>query len=644
MRATFQSICKIIALLTLILVKINLYGNNPDTLYVGLIKYKSIEDFKATYEPLINYIAEKCNKVAAYQIVKDNELGYKLHKNEFDLGIFKPFPYLNAEINFPDLEVFASHLVNGKDHYTGVIVVKQSSGINSLSDLKNKKLLFVKKTSTSGFRIPKGILREYNIDIDSSFLKCQFSGSHDLSLDSLINGSVDAIAINKDNLNTYLESTNTNDLKILEEFAVPHNAYVFSPYLDSITREKIKEVMLQAYLDPGSDNIFENKLGIDKWYECNDDNYNKLRRYLGIVRIKPSINLKLSPTQSAQLYFEGKGDVLHALNDNIIDLLQKTNRYGKILSTNSFEPDFSLEIKISIIDRDNETFYCNIILNDDVIKNVKINGNTILSQLPLLTKDIVLNNTPIKTELYKNSRGWFITYGSDDGINLSSYTFITKLTKGDELIIKGSQIKEITPLNIYFTDNKYFEKNASISILYNSTSIENDSDQDGIPDADDNCPKKYNPDQIDEDNDGVGDICEETFWDLNWDAIGIIFALITGALGFYYTFRKKRRFKNMLYQTNDLLKEYIEGKYIIENKIIEQKERINRSLEIGKINENQFLILRHRMEEIENIIEKRLLDIKKLSPDIVNKIDKILADGIITEKEYSQLMMIFNQK
>ena len=52
-----------------------------------------------------------------------------------------------------------------------------------------------------------------------------------------------------------------------------------------------------------------------------------------------------------------------------------------------------------------------------------------------------------------------------------------------------------------------------------------DTDNDGVPDSQDNCPDHYNPDQKDADNDRIGDVCDPTD-----DRIGLILIILFIAL------------------------------------------------------------------------------------------------------------------
>ncbi|MFI1772532.1 thrombospondin type 3 repeat-containing protein [Thalassobellus citreus] len=46
------------------------------------------------------------------------------------------------------------------------------------------------------------------------------------------------------------------------------------------------------------------------------------------------------------------------------------------------------------------------------------------------------------------------------------------------------------------------------TVLVCSPTSNNDSDDDGILNVNDNCPNNYNPDQADEDTDGIGNVCD----------------------------------------------------------------------------------------------------------------------------------------
>ncbi|MEM6802691.1 MAG: PhnD/SsuA/transferrin family substrate-binding protein, partial [Bacteroidota bacterium] len=341
-----------------------LSGLGQGNFRVGIIKYKSQEAFIATYKPLMSYLAKELDKQLVFEIVPEDELAYRISEGMYDLGIFTPFPYLRAKMDFPQLEVFASHTVNGEDSYSGCIMIRKESGINSLHQLKASSFLFVKPSSTSGYKYPKGIFKERNLDIDAGFFEYDFSGGHDLSLQALIQKEVDGIAVDT-RVYDGLTSVQKGDYHMLECYEIPYHAYVMNPQMDSSLRLALKEAMFKAHKNPRTRKIFSNPLQIEKWHAQEDGAYNSLRRYLRIVRVKPSVHVSWEIRSAAQQLLNERGDLLALLKESCLNRLRASQRFKEV-SDQEIQMENTREVKITLGVIDKQLHY-NYYLEGDQI-------------------------------------------------------------------------------------------------------------------------------------------------------------------------------------------------------------------------------------------------------------------------------------
>ncbi len=598
--------------------------NGQDIIRVGVIEYKSTEKVEQTFTPLIDHLADQIGTKAELIIVDENDLGFRLNRGDFDVGIFTVFPYLKAKIDFPDLSVFGTHLVEGKEYYSGYILTNPE--IENFSNLKERNFLFVKETSTSGFKIPNGILTENNIDIEAGYLNYNFSGDHTSSLWALDSGLVDAIAVDDRRYKAF-KGPNKSKFNILSEFVVPYHAYVFSPNLSTERREEIKSVLFNAHKDPAVRSLFDNPLDITQIIPKEDDYYNELRRYMRIVRAKPTVVVGLNPTENA-LEVLGNRDLIMLLEGRIQQELQNSNRFGNVLTEDG---EASYRCIVDLFSTEEGIFNYQVKLNNRFIGDGEIAIENFRKQMPIEFSQWLLKSLPLTTELLYNGEDWFITYGTEDGITGSDYQFDIILPKGKKVSMSEKDIRLTTGLNIFFKENDYFEKGSSVSISYKT-------------------PIGQSSVLLYGDEEHTYNVFSKGFWTGAgvWDKIGLIggifIALASAIIGKVLADRKKRRFKNILYQTNDIIKEYVEGHYKLETKLIEQKEFISQALEEGNINENQFIILKNRIEDMQALIEfQNQKGDLELTDNHTDEIRSIISDGKVTEREFSRIMSIIKK-
>jgi hypothetical protein len=113
-------------------------------------------------------------------------------------------------------------------------------------------------------------------------------------------------------------------------------------------------------------------------------------------------------------------------------------------------------------------------------------------------------------ESYDPDGNYFLDLGADDGCNYSGGNWADQWCvahPGDELCTTCS-CAHSKPLNCNFKGRAFWWMIARLAGWTGSTT---DSDGDGFPDDEDNCPDDYNPDQLDNDPPGgnsCGDACE----------------------------------------------------------------------------------------------------------------------------------------
>jgi len=607
-------------LFPIILLFLAITGFTQEKLRVGIIKYKTKEKVNTTFPPLMKYVADQLEADVRVEIVPEDELAFHLNNGAFDIGIFTVFPYLKAKEDFPDLHVFATHQVGGLDHFYGSILVNKNSKIDDLGGLEGKDFLFVKPTSTSGYKYPKGIFTEMSYDVESGFMNYDFSGGHTEAINALNEGKVDGIAVDETRF-AKLNGISKGDFKELERYKVPYHAYVFSPKVDTARRHKIIDVFENAHKDPATKVLFDNPLNIEQWLPIQDEYYNLIRRYLRITRIKPSVEFEIVTTENAQEKLDALGDITTVMTGRIRRALNESQRFAK---TTSNDPEFSGAITIAAT---GDHYSYIIEVNNEFITDGLVQEDSLETKIPFAFAEAMLKSSVVETNLLFNGNEWFITYGQNDGLNATDYIFETVDKDGRTITLGDDGVKRVDDMNIVFETNELFVRNAPVRIIYRHE-----------------LPHSAGDEEVEE----TFNIFSKQFWRENsWDKFGVILAVllatVSGVVGKILTDRKKKRFRNILNQTNSLVKEYVDGHLKMETRLIEQKDTIGHALEEGHINENQFLILKHRIEDLQNLVDFQRSGEANLSEDDQSEITDIITDGKVTEGDFSRIMAILNK-
>ena len=256
---------------------------DPDTL---IFAYTPVEDpavYDEVWEGFIEHMAEVTGKEVQFFPVQSNAAQLeamragRLHVAGFNTGSnpiavacagFRPFAMMAAE--------------DGSFGYEMEIISYPGSGVETVEDIKGKKLAFTQETSNSGFKAPSALLgSEFGMEAGTDY-EPVFSGSHDTSVIGVANKDYPAAAIANEVMHRMFERDVVQEDQIVTVYksqTFPTTGYGVVYNLEPELQDKIKEAFFSFAWEGTALQEEFSEAGMDKFIEITfEDDWSVIRQ------------------------------------------------------------------------------------------------------------------------------------------------------------------------------------------------------------------------------------------------------------------------------------------------------------------------------------------------------------------------------
>ena len=207
-----------------------------------------------------------------------------LDQGEVEIAWICGLPYIwKVDQEMPGVELLAAQVMQADRYqdrpvYFSDVIVRRDSSFNKFLDLRGTSWAFNEPHSHSGYNITR-----YHLAVSGEtgefFARVLEAGSHQEALKLVLNGEIDASAIDS----TVLETETLLHPEICERFRViatlgpsPIPPWVISTQLPNTMRQAIRDIFLNMHTDPLGNSIL--KAGqIKRFVQVNDRDYDPIR-------------------------------------------------------------------------------------------------------------------------------------------------------------------------------------------------------------------------------------------------------------------------------------------------------------------------------------------------------------------------------
>lgn len=251
--------------------------SGPQVLRVGLIPERNVFDQVGRYETLAEHLsAELEPDFELTMLSRYGNIVERITRREVHAAFLGSFTGALAAAQL-DMEPVARPVNrDGTSTYLGRIFVRADSGIETVADMKGKRLALVERATTAGYVFPLAFLKANGVDdLEAYFTEVRFWGSHDATVAAVLAGRADVGAAK----NTVMDWQAERDPRIGKELRilafssrVPSNGLFVSALVDRRLKEEIRDVLVNLHVTPQGQRILS-RLGAQKFELTQTEDY-----------------------------------------------------------------------------------------------------------------------------------------------------------------------------------------------------------------------------------------------------------------------------------------------------------------------------------------------------------------------------------
>jgi len=266
-------------------------GTEDNPIVMSFVPSGDTQEIIASGDQIAEMLTEKTGLVVTAEVGTDFAATREaMGAGKAHIGWLNTFNYVLANEKY-GVDVGLVTVRFGSNSYKGQIIVRADSGIESLDDLKGKVMCWVDPNSTSGYIIPRIMLKANGIDPDTDFSQTIEAGSHNNVVTQVYNGDCDAGATYSDARSSIEEDVPdvTEKVVVLAETTdIPNDSVSFIKDMPADTREKLVNALLEISQSEEGQAALEGLYSIAGLELADDSFYDQFRADLS----KAGINIE----------------------------------------------------------------------------------------------------------------------------------------------------------------------------------------------------------------------------------------------------------------------------------------------------------------------------------------------------------------